>query len=1172
MMIRSTARVYIIMLAALATSLLLRWLLDPWLGDYLPLVTIYGVVVLAVWIGGYRVAALAVIFGYLACDYWFMEPRGQFGFSSSHNFIRSLAYLTGCAIIIGFGEAMRAVLRRAESRGLQLEQEVRQRQKAEEMLWRRNKDMEQLLEALPVAVWVAHDPECQTVTGNLAAERLHGVQPGTNISATLPREERHWVRHVRNGQELSVEELPLQQTIATGNSLENLEFEMELPDGRIINLLCNTVPLRDDEGQVRGAVAACQDISTLKTTERQMRESEERFAKAFSASPLSLTISSLKTGKLIEVNETFVNITGYAREEAIGRTTVELGVWANLQDREAEMDTVRQLGGIRNTEYVFKRKNGEEIIGLLSAECLDLGGEPCALTVIQDITERKRTEERYRGLFTSMQEGFLLAELIEDSAEKGLDFRYLDVNPAAEQMLGLKRAQIVGKTAREIIPEGREDMFEMYAQVVRTGEPLRHELFEPMLNQYHENFAFRPARGQVAILFWDITERKQAEQALRVSEERFRLATSAGSVGVWDWDIASNTVSWSDSIYEIHGLQPGEFDGTVEAFAELVHPDDRALVNEAIQRALQDGAPYQLEFRAIHSDGSIIWISTQAQVIRDASGKPLRMLGGTVDITQRKQAEIALRQSEERFRLASDAGAALVYDIDLTDERKIIVHGLASLTGYQSDEADLTSEWWHSLIHPADLLTHLEIVEQHIKTGGRYLSVYRIRHKTGDWIWVEDNAQVIKNASGVSIQLVGAIVDITAQQQAMAEEKRLREVAEAHNRAKDEFLTVVSHELRSPLNAILGYARLTRTTPRDIAAVVRNCEVIERNARAQQQLIEDLLDTARIISGKLKLELALADLRLVLEESVEVVRPAAEVKRISLTAQLDQSPQSLLCDAARLRQVSWNLLQNAIKFTPEGGHVEFRVECDDSFVRLIVSDTGRGIEADFLPAVFDRFSQSDMSSTRRHGGLGLGLALVKQLVELHGGKIEAASAGLGQGATFTVTLPLSMSQATSYLPPRAIAELSAQPEVMTGLPRLDGARVLVVDDQEEARALVAQVLSDRGAVVTMAASGHEALTRLDASVFDALVCDVAMPEMSGYEVVARLRTMEMARGVSHEQRLPAIALTALARAEDRVQAMAAGFQLYIAKPVDLGELIIIVNSLTRNRQKGAVIN
>jgi signal transduction histidine kinase/ActR/RegA family two-component response regulator len=399
----------------------------------------------------------------------------------------------------------------------------------------------------------------------------------------------------------------------------------------------------------------------------------------------------------------------------------------------------------------------------------------------------------------------------------------------------------------------------------------------------------------------------------------------------------------------------------------------------------------------------------------------------------------------------------------------------------------------------------------------------------------------------------------------LEQEQLLRQTAEAHNRAKDEFLSVVSHELRGPLNSILGYTRLTRANPHNAELVARYAEIIERNAKTQQQMTEDLLDTARIISGKLKLEPAPADLRLVLEDALTVVQLAAEAKQIELAASLGDEPVEIVGDAMRLQQVVWNLLQNAIKFTPAGGRVELRLERDDKQARIVVSDTGKGIEPEFLPHIFDRFSQSDMSQTRRHGGLGLGLALVKQLVELHGGTIEAASAGAG--ATFTVTLPLRAPQVAAQKPPRAIAEVVSGQEAIpfADLPRLDGVRVLVVDDQEEAQLLVAAALGQQGAAVTAVASGAEALALLDRTTFDALILDIAMPDEDGYTVLKKVRALEAERGAEADH-IPAVALTAYGRSEDRLRALQAGFLLHVAKPVELPELVMVIASLTRNRQ------
>ncbi|HZN27715.1 MAG TPA: GAF domain-containing sensor histidine kinase, partial [Xanthobacteraceae bacterium] len=390
-------------------------------------------------------------------------------------------------------------------------------------------------------------------------------------------------------------------------------------------------------------------------------------------------------------------------------------------------------------------------------------------------------------------------------------------------------------------------------------------------------------------------------------------------------------------------------------------------------------------------------------------------------------------------------------------------------------------------VETCDFIAGTPALEDHRKTGVRAAQSTPLISRSGLLLgmisthWRQPHQPSERDLRLMDI-LARQAADLIERKQVEAERERLleqeqllRQTAEAHNRAKDEFLSVVSHELRGPLNSILGYTRLTRANPHNAELVARYAEIIERNAKTQQQMTEDLLDTARIISGKLKLEPAPADLRLVLEDALTVVQLAAEAKQIELAASLGDEPVEIVGDAMRLQQVVWNLLQNAIKFTSAGGRVELRLERDDKQARIVVSDTGKGIEPEFLPHIFDRFSQSDMSQTRRHGGLGLGLALVKQLVELHGGTIEAASAGAG--ATFTVTLPLRAPQVAAQKPPRAIAEVVSGPEAIpfADLPRLDGVRVLVVDDQEEARLLVAAALGQQGAAVTAVASGAEAL-------------------------------------------------------------------------------------------------
>ena len=419
------------------------------------------------------------------------------------------------------------------------------------------------------------------------------------------------------------------------------------------------------------------------------------------------------------------------------------------------------------------------------------------------------------------------------------------------------------------------------------------------------------------------------------------------------------------------------------------------------------------------------------------------------------------------------------------------------------------------------------------------------------------------------LQLAADRVALAIEQRRLYEvEQQARRQAEEANRTKDEFLALVSHELRSPLNAILGYTRMLRSGPEDREGFNKVTGVIERSAKAQLQIIEDLLDSARIVTGKLRIEPSLVDLVPALEAALDTVRSAAEAKGITLVANFSQLPEQVLGDSTRLQQVVWNLLANAVKFTPEGGLVELRMEGAADHIRIAVSDTGKGIEPEFLPFVFDRFRQADSSSGRRYGGLGLGLSLVKHLVELHGGTITAASEGAGRGTTFTITLP---RRHLEFIPSPSSAVTSREVRVEDAIPRdqhlsLEGLSVLVVDDQEEARVVLNHALSEYGAQVTTASSGAEALAILsrppDGRRPDALILDIAMPGEDGYAVLKKMRALEVEQGAVVYQ-IPAIALTAHARVEDRVRALNAGFQMHVAKPVEPTELAVVILSLIK---------
>jgi PAS domain S-box-containing protein len=520
--------------------------------------------------------------------------------------------------------------------------------------------------------------------------------------------------------------------------------------------------------------------------------------------------------------------------------------------------------------------------------------------------------------------------------------------------------------------------------------------------------------GVIAAQVAFAVERTRTEEQARRSEEHLRFALDAASMGTWEWDLSTNRVEWSDNLASIHGLPEGAFDGTFASYEREIHPDDRERVFASIHKALNEGAPHDVEYRIVNPDGTIRWCEGKGRVEYE-NGRPARMSGVCMMVSRRKEAELA--------RLAT---------------------------------------------------------------------------------------------------------------------------AEESSRLKDEFLATLSHELRTPLNAILGWVQLLQAGGMTAARAQQGIEVIARNARLQAQLIEDILDVSRIIADKLEIDRVPLSVSQALETIVAGIGPSAEAKRIIVRQEIDPDLPPIEGDPKRLHQVLSNVLSNAIKFTAEGGTVVLRCNADHSAVNIEVEDSGVGIASEFLPFVFDRFRQADSRSTRVHGGLGLGLAIARHLVEQHGGAIRAHSDGPGKGTTISIRLPTGSSFAWS----------TGHDIPETGeLVRLNDLAVLVVDDQRDSRETIAALLEQRGATVLQSDSAESALKALQMQPVRVIVADIAMPQMDGYELMRHIR--------AGGNRVPAIAVTAFARSDDHHAALQSGFTAYLAKPIDGNQLARTVRDLGR---------
>lgn len=567
----------------------------------------------------------------------------------------------------------------------------------------------------------------------------------------------------------------------------------------------------------------------------------------------------------------------------------------------------------------------------------------------------------------------------------------------------------------------------------------------------------------------------------------------------------------------------------------------------------------------VRKDGTLIDISLTISPVRNALGEIVGASKIARDITLQKRAEEALRKSNERFQLLANAAPVFIWLADHTKSRNWFNKGWLEFTGRTAQQE--AGFGWTQNVHEDDLAPYVQAYGEGFDSRQPFHTEFRVRRADGMPRWLVEHAVPLFEGPGGSFSgYIGSCVDNTEAKQIQSEreetlkaERAAREQAERVGRLKDEFLATVSHELRTPLNAILGWSTLLKRLPAGSEDQARGLETIERNARVQAQIIADLLDMSRIISGKVQLDVQPIDLQEVVSAAIDAVKLSIEAKKLRLRVTLDARAGRLRGDPNRLQQVFWNLLTNAVKFTPSGGYINVVLERVNSHVEVSVEDSGIGIQPEFLSFVFDRFRQADASTTRRHGGLGLGLSIVKHLVELHGGQVRVKSAGEGQGATFVVALPISVM----YSGDNPSVDTASFSDVDVGsieLPSLKGVRALVVDDQADARALICRLIEEQGGGCALAESGAEALRILAEQKIDLVVSDIGMPEFDGYDLIRKIRSM-----TGEMKNLPAIALTAYARSDDRQRALLAGYQMHLSKPVEPRELIAGIASLLNLR-------
>jgi len=774
---------------------------------------------------------------------------------------------------------------------------------------------------------------------------------------------------------------------------------------------------------------------------------------------------------------------------------------------------------------------------------------------VADITVRRVESDRSRVILESITDAFFAIDR---------HWRLTYINAQAERILGKRPGELLGNVLWEEYPGLIGTDFEkVYRAAAAHNAPGATTAYYPDHDRWYEVRAY-PADDGIAVYFRDVTEERRAQASIRESEHRLRVLIEQSSAGIAQTDLSGRIELANQRFCQIVGYPLEEVLGM--RVHDLTHPDDLTLTSRLVANGAATGTEYAMEKRYVRKDGSIVWGAVSASILKDDAGRPQSIMGVVVDITDRKRAEAALRESEERLRLAVSIAQMGTFEIDLISDAVTVNETGREIYGWAPDQV-LTFGYVQTHFHPEDRDEVVQRVEQGLRPDGpgEFAVEQRILRTDGQirWIRVRGRAIFDESADRRAIRCVGTYLDITDQREAEREREQLllaeraaRSDAERASRLKDEFLATVSHELRTPLNAILGYAQVLRYSQLDDDTVY-GLQVIERNARAQGQIIEDILDMSRIVSGRLRLNVQRLELRTVVESAVETVRPSANAKNISLVCQIDPLDRAVIGDPARLQQVVWNLLSNAIKFTPAGGRVQIDLRAGDQHVEIAVSDSGQGIRPEFLPHVFEKFRQADASTTRQHAGLGLGLSIVKSLVEMHGGSVTVQSGGENRGTTFTLSLPLLPAEQIADTP--SIPLEPAAPLRSSERPSLHGLTILTVDDEPDARDLVRRLLEDCGGRVIAASSAAEAIDILNGERVDVLLSDIGMPDMDGYELLRTVRRRHPDAGGE----VPAAALTAFARSEDRTRALRAGFQTHIAKPIEPMELVFAVASLAR---------
>jgi PAS domain S-box-containing protein len=899
--------------------------------------------------------------------------------------------------------------------------------------------------------------------------------------------------------------------------------------------LGNYYPVYNALAETIGIGIILADVTAAKQTEIALRESEARFRAMFDQAAVGITLVALD-GQFLQINPAFCEITGYSHEELIQMNFQEI---THPDDLEVDWDYARRVLAKEISGYSLEkryiRKDGAIIwVNLTSSAVWNDHGQPkYAMGIVEDISDRKQTEATQNFL---VEASALLAS--------SLDYQVT--------LTGVANLAVPTLADWCIVDIFREDWSSKQIALATANFAKRSNLQELRRRYPSENEELHPLMQQVrqgqSVFYPEFSDAIFVEMARE--QAHLQLLQSLGIRSLMVIPLRSR------------GQVFGAISFVMAESGRHYEQADLALAEDVARRAataIDNARLYQETQQAQQAAERAVNRTVLLQRITAALSQAL---------TPQQVADVVMNQGVAA--LGAKAGSVLL----LTDQGAALK--TVQAIGYSQSDIDAVGTFPLTAPIPSAEVVRTGqpiFIDNRAEWLARYPNLAHIPAKNGDFAYAcvpliqEEKAigtlglnfaiaqTFNQEYQGFMLTLGQQCAQAIARAQLYEAEQTAREEAETANRIKDEFLAVLSHELRTPLNPILGWAKLLRTRQFDEATKIRALETIERNAKLQTQLIEDLLDVSRILQGKLQLNVCTVDLRKTITAALETVRLAAEAKSIEIQTTFSAEIVQVMGDSDRLQQVIWNLLSNAVKFTPSGGRVEIRLEQIGVNAQIQVIDTGKGINPEFLPYVFDYFRQADSKTTRVFGGLGLGLAIVRRLVELHGGTVQAESSGEGKGATFALRLPILKNSPSPELNSES-SPLEITPE--TSL--LSGVKILLVDDQADVREFFTFALEQYGATVTAVASANEALTVLSQSKPDVLLSDIGMPLMDGYMLLRQIRTRSPEQG----GQIPAIALSAYAGEFNQKQALAAGFQKHVSKPAEPIELAsAIINLIKR---------